>query len=242
MERLAKYLAHCGIASRRKAEEYIKEGQVSVNGAIVESPATNIDPSKDHIKIGNKLIKPKTRKYFILNKPKNVITTKADTFDRQTVLDLLPAKHHDLHPVGRLDKDTTGLLLLTNDGPLTNALTHPRYHAQKRYRVTINGKISLDDVIKIKKGVWLAEGKTKPAKARIVRSGRQITIVDVSIREGKNRQIRRMISSIGYRVKDLERISIGPISLGRLAIGQWRVLSGSEIKRLKEYVDEVSQA
>lgn len=240
MERLAKYLAHCGIASRRKAEEYIKDGQVSVNGKIVESPATNIDPVKDHIKVGNKLLQPKTRKYFILNKPKNIITTKADSFGRKTILDLLPPKHHDLHPVGRLDKDTTGLLLMTNDGPLTNALTHPRYHAEKRYRVTIKGKISLDDVIKIKKGIWLAEGKTKPAKARIMRSTRQFTIVDVSIREGKNRQIRRMISSIGYRVKDLERISIGPIRLGRLPLGEWRALSGTEINKLKEYSNEAS--
>jgi 23S rRNA pseudouridine2605 synthase len=240
MERIAKYLAQCGIASRRKAEEYVKDGLVTVNGKVIEHLGTKIDPEADHIKVGRKLIRPKVRKYYVVNKPKNIITSKADDLDRQTVIDMLPAKHSDVHPVGRLDKDTTGLLILTNDGELTNALTHPRFHAEKRYRVTIKGHLKEADLKKIKKGIWLSEGKTRPAKARIERTTREGTVIDISIFEGRNRQIRRMITALGYAVKHLERIAIGPLKLNQLPRGAWRCLNAREIKKLKEYINEIS--
>ncbi|MBI4971857.1 MAG: rRNA pseudouridine synthase [Candidatus Omnitrophica bacterium] len=232
-ERLAKYLAHAGVASRRKAETWIRLGSISVNGKIVTEVATLVDPQEDRIEVEGKRVRPEHVTYVAFNKPKGVMCTLEDPHSHNTLTEWLPQKLGRIYPVGRLDKNSTGLLLLTNDGELANRLIHPRYKVDKIYLVDVSGAFRSDDVKRLERGIVLEEGKTHPCKVEILNLGNKISKLRFTLQEGKKRQIRRMLEVIGYEVKMLHRVSIGPIQLGPLKEGKWRFLSPVEVSRLK---------
>jgi 23S rRNA pseudouridine2605 synthase len=230
-ERIQKLLAQAGYGSRRACEEYLTERRVTVNGRVVELGA-KADPLRDVIKVDGKRVHFESRKIYIaLNKPDGVVTTNADEFGRQTVRDLIPIEGH-LFPVGRLDSDSEGLVLLTNDGDLANALTHPRYEHEKEYRVLVEGEPSASTLKAWRHGVLLEGQMTAPAKVDVLDSGRGQTWLRVVMHEGRKRQIREVAGMLGHRVKYLQRVRIGPIRLTKLKVGEWRHLSVSEVKLL----------
>lgn len=232
-ERLQKYIARCGIASRRKAEEIILQGNVKVNGIIVKELGSKINPEKDVVTVYDKKIHEKEEHIYIkLYKPEGYITTVKDQFNRKTVLDLVNIKER-IYPIGRLDYDTSGLLLLTDDGDLANKLMHPKYHIFKTYEADIKGSISEDSINILKNGILIDGYKTAPAKVKLINRSQKNTSVQISIHEGKNRQVRKMFEKIGHRVIKLKRISFGNINLGGLMEGQWIYLTDDEIKYLK---------
>jgi 23S rRNA pseudouridine2605 synthase len=227
--RLAKFLAHSGVASRRAAERMIAEGRVTVGGEVVTDPARDVDESSA-VAVDGSPVQPEGREVFALNKPAGVVSTARDTHGRPTVVSLVPSERR-LYPVGRLDADTTGLILLTNDGELANQLTHPRYEVPKTYIVSVDpGRVSDAALRRLREGVELDDGVTSPASARQVRFG----VLEIRIREGRKRQVRRMVEAIGHRVVALERVAFGPLRLEGLGPGQHRRLSGAEIERLRK--------
>ncbi len=232
-ERLQKYMARCGIASRRKAEEIILQGNVKVNGIIVNELGSKINPEKDIVTVCNKRIYEKNEHIYIkLYKPEGYITTVKDQFNRKTVLDLINIKER-IYPIGRLDYDTSGLLLLTDDGELANRLMHPKYHIYKAYEVMVKGSISDDSINILRTGVLFDGYKTAPAKVKLLNKNDNDSIIQISIYEGKNRQVRKMFENVGHRVLKLKRISFGDINLGELKSGQWRYLTDDEVEFLK---------
>lgn len=235
-ERLQKYIARCGIASRRKAEELILNGYVKINGLIIKELGSKIDPEKDVVTVYNKNIYEKDEHIYIkLYKPEGYVTTVKDQFNRKTVLDLINIKER-IYPIGRLDYNTSGLLLLTDDGDLANKLMHPKYHIYKTYEAYIEGRINQDSLNKLKTGVLIDGYKTAPAKVKLLKykgTQQNISTVQISIYEGKNRQVRKMFDTIGHGVIKLKRISFGDINLGELKLGQWKYLTNDEIKFLK---------
>ena len=235
MERLQKFLAQNGIASRRKCEEYILQGKVKVNGNVVTQLGTQIDPEKDEVKFLNELVKNTNTKhiYILLNKPIGYVTTVQDQFNRETVMDLIEIKER-LVPVGRLDMYTSGALILTNDGDFVYKITHPKHEITKTYNVTLKGKITKDEIENLRAGVVIDDYKTKPAKVRILKIDEQkdISRVEIIIHEGKNRQVRKMCEAIGKKVLALHRSKIGDIGVQNLKIGKWRYLTEGEVKKL----------
>ena len=228
--RLAKHLAHAGVASRRAAETLIRAGRVAVNGEIVRDPARDVGEG-DRVELdGRALSAPAANVVYALNKPLGVVSTARDTHARPTVVGLVPAPGLRLYPVGRLDIDTTGLILLTNDGQLAEHLTHPRYEVPRTYRARVGaGPVSDRELRALRGGLRLDDGLTAPARAR--RAGTDT--VELTIREGRNRQVRRMFDAIGHPVLELERITFGPLRLGDLAPGAHRRLSDAEVSRLR---------
>jgi 23S rRNA pseudouridine2605 synthase len=228
--RLAKYLAHAGAASRRAAESLIAAGRVSVDGATVTDPARDVDEASRVALDGRPLEGPEQRIYYALNKPVGVVSTARDTHGRPTVVDLVSAPRMRLYPVGRLDANTSGLMLLTNDGDLANRLMHPRYEVPRTYRATLGGRAISERALRaLREGVQLDDGPTAPARVR--RLGPHE--VELTIHEGRNRQVRRMCAAVGHPVKALERVGFGPLRLGRLASGGYRRLSAAELRRLQ---------
>lgn len=235
MERLQKYLARSGVSSRRAAEELIRQGLVKVNGEIVTAMGTQVEPEQDKVEVGGKVIKPEKRKiYLIINKPLRVVTTLHDPQGRTKVIDLLPNINERVFPVGRLDYLTEGLLLLTNDGDLAYRLTHPRFQIAKTYLTCVQGYVMNHVVRKLEKGVELEDGLTQPAIVRILHQTAEETCMEITIREGRNRQVRRMCDEIGHPVRTLKRVSLGPLALGNLATGQSRYLTEQEVRALKK--------
>ena len=236
-ERLQKYLANSGIASRRKAEEYILAGKVKVNGKIVTELGTKVNPFKDIVEFeGTKVNKDIKKVYVLLNKPIDYVTTVKDQFNRNTVVDLVKNAGENLLPVGRLDMYTSGALILTNDGDFIFHVTHPKHEVEKTYTVTLRGKVTNEDVEELKQGVIIDEEyKTKPAKVRIMKidEEKNISRLEIVIHEGKNRQVRKMCEAIGKKVIALHRSKIGNIGVKDLKIGQWRYLTKEEISSLK---------
>ncbi len=231
--RLQKIIAQAGIASRREAERLIAEGQVTVNGKRVIDLGTKVDPEDSHIKVKGKLIRPETRKvYLALNKPDGFVTTMKDPEGRPTVISLIHRIKERVTPVGRLDFHTEGLLLLTNDGDLAHAITHPARHLPKVYRIKVKGKPSPEKLQKLRRGIRLEEGRTAPAEIKKIRNLPANAILEVTLHEGKNRQIRRMFEKIGHPVLKLTRTRIGPIHLGALAPGKFRKLDAWEVEKL----------
>ena len=233
--RLQKYLAECGVASRRKCEEFIAEGRVKVNGNIVEL-GFKVNPDKDQVEFDGKLIKQdkKDFTYILLNKPIGVVTTAEDQFDRQTVLDLVKVKTRVV-PVGRLDMYTSGALILTDDGDFIYKVTHPKHEINKTYTVTLVGLGSNEDVEKLRNGVEIDNGYlTKPAKARILKIDEQkkISRVEITIHEGKNRQVRKMCEAIGKKVIALHRAKIGNLGVKDLELGTWRYMTKKEVEQI----------
>lgn len=232
--RLQKYMADCGIASRRKCEELILQGQVSVNDKITNTLGTKINPKKDIVKYKNKKINEKKKLvYIMLNKPIDYITTAKDEKGRPTVLDLITDIDVRLYPVGRLDSDTSGLLILTNDGDLTYKLTHPKSLTPKTYIAKIKGTPTSKELDKFKKGLKIEDYFTAPAKIQLVQVKDKSSIVKITITEGRNRQIRKMCKKIGHPVITLQRVSIGKVELGNLKEGEYRKLTNKEIDLLK---------
>jgi 23S rRNA pseudouridine2605 synthase len=238
--RLNKAIAACGIASRRDADELIKAGKVSVNGVTVTNLATVVNPGKDVLKVEGKSILSKELTYIALHKPKGVITSCEDEKNRRTVLDLLPPDLKHLKPVGRLDRDSSGLLIMTNDGELTYTLTHPSQEVDKTYVVTISGLLTREHARKLSEGIALEDGITRPALVKILSSGPEQSSFEIVIHEGRNRQIRRMCSQLGLPVVRLVRAAIGGLQLTGLKPGTWRVLSNTEIKSLRGAQKQVS--
>jgi 23S rRNA pseudouridine2605 synthase len=232
--RLQKILSHAGISSRRAAETLIREGRVSVNGRVVTELGTKADPSRDKISIDGRLVQAaQTAIYLALNKPTGVVTTLSDPEGRPTVRDLLGRLRERVFPVGRLDFHSAGLLLLTNDGELAQRLTHPRYGVHKAYRVKVKGRVVPEQIEQLTKGVALRDGMSAPARVRIVEAGERKTWLEITLAEGKNRQVRRMCEAVGLSVEKLSRIAFGPLKLGKLEVGAVRALTEAEVVKLR---------
>ncbi len=230
-ERLQKVLAAAGVASRRKCEELIVAGHVRVNGQVVDTLPSFADPDKDRILVRNKPLPKSEKVYYLLNKPKGVVCTSRDPQGRRTAVKLVPCKQR-IFCAGRLDADTTGLIILTNDNELTNRLTHPRYELMKTYVVQVKGRIEPDQIEKLKKGIWLAEGKTRPSAVKILKKGHHESLIEIRISQGLNRQIRRMLAKVGLNVKSLKRTQIGKIGIKGLGTGRYKPLSKSQVQYL----------
>jgi 23S rRNA pseudouridine2605 synthase len=226
--RLAKFLAHAGVASRRAAEGLIADGRVSVAGEAVTDPARDVDESSE-VAVDSRPVRPEPREVYVLNKPPGVVSTARDTHGRPTVVELVPSRRR-LYPVGRLDADTTGLILLTNDGELAERLTHPRYGVEKVYRARVQpARVTPAALQALRDGVELDDGRTAPARARQPSAG----VLEIAVREGRKRQVRRMIEAVGHRVQELERVAFGPLGLRGLERGQSRRLKDVEVERLR---------
>ena len=234
MERLQKYMSRCGVASRRKAEELILAGLVKVNGETIRKLGAKIIPGKDRVEVKGKEINPAEFIYLMLNKPKGYITGNRDPQGRLTVLDLLPEEFPRVFPVGRLDYNTTGLLLLTNDGQLAFGITHPSYEVKKTYEALVKGVPEPASLESLRKGILLEDGPTLPAKVDIIKVKTGNAIIRIVIREGRKRQVRRMFRAIGHPVMELMRVGIGPLTLDGLPLGKYRPLNGMEIAALRK--------
>lgn len=232
--RLQKYLASCGVASRRKCEGYILEGKVTVNGETINTLGTKVEEGDEVCFCGKKVSLQEDYVYYMLNKPVGYVTTVQDEKQRQTVLDLIQDDSHRVFPVGRLDFNTSGLLLLTNDGELTYELTHPKHHVNKCYEVKVKGRLTKAAQHALRTGVMLEGKKTYPAELKIIREGEKSTLFHLTIHEGRNRQVRRMCEAVGYPVMSLSRISVGKLTLGDLEMGAYRSLTPKEISYLKQ--------
>lgn len=231
-ERLQKYMAKCGVASRRKCEEIILNGNVEVNGSFITELGFKVNEN-DVVKVNGNIIKVEENKvYIILNKPTGYITSNSDEKDRKTILDIVNVKER-IYPIGRLDYDSSGLLLLTNDGDVYNKIIHPKKEIEKRYLATIKGSFSKEQLEKFKAGVDIGGYITAPAKIKVVKEGKGNSVVEITIHEGKNRQVRRMCSAFNHEVLSLKRIAIGKLSLDDLKEGHWRYLNEKEISYLK---------
>ncbi|MCQ4725064.1 rRNA pseudouridine synthase [Anaerotignum faecicola] len=232
--RLQKYLADCGIASRRKAEELIQAGKVSVNGVVVTELGTKIDDKLDSVFYnGNKVLNKEKPVYIMLHKPEGFVTTAKDQFDRPTVIDLIKGVNERVVPVGRLDYDTSGLLLLTNDGDLTYKLTHPKHQVKKVYLAKLFGTPDIGCINKFKWGVTVDGRKTEPAKLEVLEDLGKYSVCRITITEGRNRQVRKMCDAIKHPVATLKRVATGELELGDLPKGKFRILTEKEVKYLK---------
>jgi 23S rRNA pseudouridine2605 synthase len=253
-ERIQKVLGNAGVASRRNVEEMVREGRIAVNGRVVKRLPVLVDVDEDRIEVDGERLRiggavrkahgragAGGRLYLLMNKPKGVYSTNVAQGGQVRAIDLLPPNLPGrVYPVGRLDAESRGLLLLTNDGDLTNQLTHPRYGVPKTYRATVEGHVRPQAVQELEKGVWMADPKsgkgfkTGRSHVRIVRRGRDRSILEITIREGRNRQVRRMLARLGHKVRDLMRVRMGPLTLHGLAPGQVRSLTTREVRQLKE--------
>jgi 23S rRNA pseudouridine2605 synthase len=243
MERLQKILSQAGIASRRASEQLMLEGRVTVNGTTVRELGTKADPAHDDIRVDGRRVRlPERHRYLLLNKPRGYVTTRSDPQRRPTVIDLLTGVRDYVFPVGRLDYDSEGLLILTNDGALAAQLTHPRYHVARVYEVRVLGVPDAHDLNRLAKGVIVDERKTGPSEVRLLndvrrgserRDAADATLL-ITVREGRNRQVRKMCEAIGHPVTHLKRVAIGPIRDARLKPGQWRELRAHEIESLRK--------
>lgn len=234
-ERLQKFLANQGICSRRKAEEYILAGKVKVNGQVVTELGTKINPEKDKIEFNDEPVENDVKKvYILLNKPIGFVSTVKDQFNRPTVMELLKKVNESVVPIGRLDMYTSGALILSNDGDFIYQVTHPKHEINKTYQVTVKGKITDEEVENLRNGVDIGDYITKPAQVRIMKidEEKNISRIEITIHEGKNRQVRRMCEAIGKKVLALHRSKIGDIEVKDLRLGEFRYLTNKEVKQI----------
>ncbi len=238
MERLQKIIAHAGLASRREAEEWIQEGRVTVNGKVIRKLGSHADPDKDKIKVDGKLIRQPARLYYMFHKPAGMITSMDDTQGRLHLGEWLErlGRKGRLFPVGRLDFNSSGLLVLTNDGELAQRVAHPSYKIRKSYRVKVSRSPSEQELIRLRHGIKLEEGMTAPAKVTVARRLKKNAWVEVEIHEGRYREVRRMFEALGIFVEKLVRVRVGPLRLGLLPPGEMRPLTANELKALKKCV------
>ena len=231
--RINKYIALCGVASRRKAEELILAGRVTVNDEVMTELSYKVDEENDIVKVDDKLIKEENKLvYILLNKPEGYITTVKDQFDRPSVLDLVSDIKERVYPIGRLDYETSGLLLLTNDGDLTYKLTHPKHEVDKTYVARVKGKLTKEEIERFKTGLKIEDYTTAPAKLKVIKydEQRDSSLLEIKIHEGKNRQVRKMCKAINHPVLRLRRSAMGKIKIGDCEIGKYRYLTEDEIK------------
>jgi 23S rRNA pseudouridine2605 synthase len=244
-ERIQKLLAAAGVASRRRIEEMVRDGRVSVNGKVVLELPVLVDPERDRVSVDEEEVKfggrdAGPRVYLVMNKPKGVLSTNVAQGDQVRAIDLLPPQFKArVYPVGRLDAESKGLLLLTNDGGLTNQLTHPRYGVAKTYRAVVDGRVSPEAIAQLQQGIWLADPRkggfrTGRSQIRVDKRFREKSVIEITIREGRNRQVRRMLAKIGHKVRELTRVKMGPLTLHGLAPGQIRPLTSRELRELKK--------
>ena len=235
MERLQKLLARAGLGSRRSCEELIRAGRVTVNGATVDKLGAKAAPDADIRVDGRRVEIHEDRVYIVINKPPGYVTTRDDPQGRPTVMDLVPAKlRNRVFPVGRLDQDSTGLLLLTDDGDLTQRLLHPKHHIAKEYLADVEGVPSETKLRQLRSGIKLEDGPTHPAEVMLVAQGGGESRLRVTITEGRNRQVRRMCYAIGHPVRRLKRVALGPLRLGELSLGEVRALSRGQLQALRD--------
>lgn len=230
--RLQKFMSECGVASRRKSEELIESGKVRVNGAVA-SLGDKINPKKDTVTVsGKKIVKQKEHKYIMLHKPRGFITTMSDEMERKCVAQLIFDVPQRVYPVGRLDRESEGLLLFTNDGEFANALTHPKKHVSKTYRVTVRPGVTDEQLSAITEGIIIDDRKTAPAEVRVVTKEENRVVLEIILYEGRNRQIRKMCEQLDLEVARLKRTAIGSVKLGMLKQGDWRDLTEDEVRKL----------
>ena len=259
-ERIQKVLGNAGVASRRAIEQMVRDGRVSVNGKVQRSLPILVDPAKDAVVVDDEPVKLATvkggkataavadRVYWLMNKPKGVFSTNVAQGAQVRAIDLLPpGLRSRVYPVGRLDAESRGLLLLTNDGELTNELTHPRYGVSKTYRATVEGQVNPAALEELQGGIWLADPqgrgfKTGRTRLRVVRRGREKSILEITLREGRNRQVRRMLAKVGHKVRDLMRVQMGPLTLDGLKPGQCRPLTPREVRSLRKLSQPTADA
>jgi 23S rRNA pseudouridine2605 synthase len=232
--RLNKYIAQSGIASRRKADEFTLQGKVKINGAVMKEPGYDVTEN-DVVEVNGHVVKLDTKKvYIMLNKPKGYITSADDEKERPTVMELVADVDERLFSIGRLDYNTSGMLLMTNDGELTYKLSHPKHKIYKTYRARVTGQLSGERIAKLRSGVDIGGYVTSPAEVNIIKQVERSAIVEIKIYEGKNRQVRKMFAAVGNKVMDLERVAIGDLYLGHLKQGHYRKLTQKEIEYLKD--------
>jgi len=232
-ERLQKVLAAAGVDSRRRCEELILAGAVKVNKQVVATLPAFVDTEKDTITVHGRSLRPLQKVYYLLHKPRGVICTNSDPQGRRRAIDLVPDKQR-VFCVGRLDIDTSGLVVVTNDTELANRLTHPRYGVAKRYIVVVEGRVEDGHVEKLKKGVWLSEGKAMTSAIKVLHVGTQESMLEITLKQTLNRQIRRMLARVGLEVKTMKRTRIGRLDIRGLGPGRWRMLTGKEVEHLKK--------
>ena len=235
MIRLQKYLALCGVASRRASEKMIQEGRVAVNGSVITEMGVQVDETRDTVTVDGEIVRPEEEKHYIAyNKPIGEVTTVSDPEGRATVMDKFADYPVRLFPVGRLDYDSEGLLLLTNDGDMMNRVLHPSHEVLKVYWTKVSNHVTPEEIAALRKGVMIDGKLTSPAFVRLIREETFDTVLLISIHEGRNRQVRRMVEAVGHQVVRLRRVGFGPVSLGNLPTGMWRPLTAEEISALKE--------
>ena len=232
MVRLQKFLADAGVASRRAGEQFILEGRVEVNGQVVRQLGVKVDPLHDKVRVDGKPVHTRRKLYIALHKPKGCVCSRKDEFERPTIYELLPKEWNNLYSVGRLDYDTEGLIFLTNDGQFALHLTHPRYEVSKKYLATVEGRVEQPMLEKFVQGVFHDGEKLRARKAHLVSATKSVSVVELELTEGKNREVRRMFESQGASVKQLKRVQIGKIKIGELKPGKWRTLTEAEINSL----------
>ena len=232
--RVHKHLAGMGIASRRAIEQMIIDGRITVNGELITDLPCFVDPVRDEIRVDLQIVGKRSPRcvYFLLNKPKGVVCTQHDPSNRPRAVDFIPAVSQRVYCVGRLDADSTGLIVLTNDGALTQQLTHPRYGVPKTYVVQVDGAVTGEEIQKLKRGTWLDGKRTEPARIKAIRRSRKASLLQIQLTEGRNREIRRVLARLGHRVRRLRRVAIGPITDRGLKIGGFRALKPYEVKKL----------
>lgn len=236
-ERIQKVLSRAGVASRREAERWIAEGRVTVNGAVVTTPGTRVDISRDHLKVDGRRVRPSgPRVYYVLNKPDNYVTTTKDPEGRAVVMDLMVGLRGKVFPVGRLDYHTTGVLILTNDGELADRLLRPAAGCEKVYQAKVRGVPDAATLRRLALGITIEGQRTLPCRMRLIESEKHAW-VEVRLKEGRRNQIRKMFEAVGHPVSKLRRVAVGPISDRGLALGRYRALTDSEVRRLKETVE-----
>ena len=233
--RLQKWIASAGLTSRRKAEEWIAEGRVRVNGRVVTVLGTTIDPGSDVVKVGRRVVRPLALRTILLHKPSGVLTTVSDPEGRSTVLGLLPRSLASAHlkPVGRLDKDTEGLLVLTNDGDLAQRIAHPRSGCDKEYHARVRGHVSPATLRTLERGIRIDDRRTAPCQAKLVREGKDWSDISVILQEGRHHQVRKMLLAVGHPVQRLRRVRIGPLKLSGIPRGGWKDLGKADAERLR---------
>ncbi len=241
--RIQKAISDAGIMSRRKAEALVMAGKIKINGHVAQVGAA-VDPARDHVTIEGRRVnlntKGEEKRYIMLNKPRGYVTTLSDEMDRKCITELLEDIPVRVYPVGRLDKVSEGLLILTNDGAFANALMHPRYHVPKNYRVTVREKVTDKQQLQLMEGVEIDGGKTQPAEVEVLVRGDNRSVLSITIYEGRNRQIRKMCEAVGLSVIRLKRVAVGPVKLGMLKPGAWRDLTHVEVSRLLRAANKAS--
>ena len=231
--RLQKVLADAGVASRRHAEDLIRAGRVTVNGRVVTELGTRADPGQQEVRVDGEAVRLEKKVYYLVNKPKGYLSTSSTAEGKPRVIDLIAHAPQRLYTVGRLDAASEGLILVTNDGPLANRLAHPRYHVEKVYLAQVAGSPSRQVLDRLRQGVWLSEGKARPRQVRVRGKQGKSTLLEITLTEGRNREIRRMLAAVGHKVQNLKRVALGGLKLGGLPTGAFRPLDAGEVGRLE---------